>query len=334
MATSIVKSKPLAGFSLVEMMVALLISSILLMGVVTIMDNNKKSYILQNELAELQDNARFVMDELAREFRMAGYFGCSGQRPDNAPQARITPPIWGQNDVPISDRGGNNSLDEFPSSDIIEIASFSPQLDVDTTTVDANNIPTTLSANSIQPSDGAQVIVSDCTGSRIYSTMGSSPPALTLTGAAKLFNNPVEIFLAKGPAITVAHYEVKSIEGGFALFKCFDTGGDNRFCNDGDDDELLAEGVQNMQIRYGVDLGAGSLRYDATAPLVAKSIRVTLLMRTTKKRGIGPADDIDFQLDSSDSVTYNPRGDNETLEEGYRHRLFTSTIKVRNVFSF
>jgi type IV pilus assembly protein PilW len=338
MDTSIIDSKRLEGFSLVEMIVALAISTILLMGVVTIMDNNKKSYLLQNELAEIQDNARFVMDELAKEFRMAGYFGCSEKPPDNAPLARTSPSIMaiippsGNQDNQITDVNGNNPLTDFPLSDIIEIASFSPQLDV--VSSDANNLPTALGASSIWPHPDPlnvrnQIIVSDCSGSRVYNT--ASPSNLNLTGGVlRFFNNPVETFLVKGAAITVAHYEVKSIKGGegFALFKCYDVDGDNTFCNE-PEDELLAEGVQNMQIRYGVGTVNTSYVLNPAGSDV-KSVRVTLLMRTTKKRGIGPEREIDFQLDPN--VTYNPRKDNEKLEDGYRHRLFTSTIKIRNVF--
>jgi prepilin-type N-terminal cleavage/methylation domain-containing protein len=63
------------GFSLTEIMVALLISSILMYGVMTIMSSGKRTYALQSELAELYDNARFVMEDITFTLRMAGFKG-------------------------------------------------------------------------------------------------------------------------------------------------------------------------------------------------------------------------------------------------------------------
>ena len=64
------------GFSLIELMVAIVVGLILLGGVVTLMANSKKGYTLQNDVARIQENARFAMEFIQRDVRMAGYFGC------------------------------------------------------------------------------------------------------------------------------------------------------------------------------------------------------------------------------------------------------------------
>ncbi|MBL4621303.1 MAG: PilW family protein [Immundisolibacteraceae bacterium] len=66
-----------AGFTLVEVLTALVIGSILLLGAVTIMVNSKDAYETQDDMARLQENARFAMNLLIKDIRMAGYFGCS-----------------------------------------------------------------------------------------------------------------------------------------------------------------------------------------------------------------------------------------------------------------
>ncbi len=70
------------GFTIVEVLTALVIGSLLTMGAITIMVNSKDTYEVQDDLARLQENARFAMDLLIKDIRMAGYFGCSANNGD------------------------------------------------------------------------------------------------------------------------------------------------------------------------------------------------------------------------------------------------------------
>ncbi len=63
-----------AGFSLIELMVAVAISSFLLIGLVQIFSSIKVSYDLQAALARLQENSRFAGSFMARHMREAGRF--------------------------------------------------------------------------------------------------------------------------------------------------------------------------------------------------------------------------------------------------------------------
>jgi type IV pilus assembly protein PilW len=63
------------GFSLVELMVALVITLILLAGIGQIFLSSKKSFTIQNALGRQQENGRYVMDTLAQDLRRAGYLG-------------------------------------------------------------------------------------------------------------------------------------------------------------------------------------------------------------------------------------------------------------------
>ncbi len=64
------------GLSLVELMVALAISLILLLGVAQIYVSTSATNRSQEGLSRVQENARFVLDLLARDIRLAGYSGC------------------------------------------------------------------------------------------------------------------------------------------------------------------------------------------------------------------------------------------------------------------
>ncbi len=66
------------GFSLVEIMVALAVGLFLTAGVVQIFLGNKQSYRVAEGSARIQENARFAMEFIAIDARMAGYQGCAG----------------------------------------------------------------------------------------------------------------------------------------------------------------------------------------------------------------------------------------------------------------
>ncbi len=65
------------GLSLVELMVAITIGAILLGGAVTLFINNRDTYKTTNELSRLQETARYALDMMVKDIRMAGYFGCA-----------------------------------------------------------------------------------------------------------------------------------------------------------------------------------------------------------------------------------------------------------------
>ncbi|MFZ0468957.1 MAG: PilW family protein [Thiogranum sp.] len=66
-----------AGFSLVELMVAMTISLFLLAGVVQIFLGSKQSYRVNDGLSRLQENARFAFDHIAQDIDAGGYMGCN-----------------------------------------------------------------------------------------------------------------------------------------------------------------------------------------------------------------------------------------------------------------
>lgn len=68
--------KPQAGFSIIELMVTILISSILLLGVLQLFINTSDTDRTSNELARVQENGRLVLELITREARRAGYQGC------------------------------------------------------------------------------------------------------------------------------------------------------------------------------------------------------------------------------------------------------------------
>jgi type IV pilus assembly protein PilW len=64
-----------SGFSMVELMVAMVITLILLAGIGQIFLASKKSFTIQDSLGRQQENGRYVVDTLAQDLRRVGYLG-------------------------------------------------------------------------------------------------------------------------------------------------------------------------------------------------------------------------------------------------------------------
>jgi type IV pilus assembly protein PilW len=65
------------GMTFIEIMIALLMGSILLGGVLQVFLGSKQTFKMQQALSRLQENGRFALDFLAKDIRMAGFLGCN-----------------------------------------------------------------------------------------------------------------------------------------------------------------------------------------------------------------------------------------------------------------
>ena len=61
------------GFTLIELLVAMAISGIVAGAIFTAFQSQQKSYLIQDQVTEMQQNLRAAMDIMVREIRMAGY---------------------------------------------------------------------------------------------------------------------------------------------------------------------------------------------------------------------------------------------------------------------
>jgi len=63
------------GLSLVELMVAMVIGGVVMLGAANLFVQNKISYIQDEELARLQESARYGVRYIGRELSMSGFYG-------------------------------------------------------------------------------------------------------------------------------------------------------------------------------------------------------------------------------------------------------------------
>jgi prepilin-type N-terminal cleavage/methylation domain-containing protein len=62
------------GFTLVELMVAMSIFLLILVGIFQVFDPSRNAYQVSTRKLDVQQNARVAMDRMARQLRMTGYF--------------------------------------------------------------------------------------------------------------------------------------------------------------------------------------------------------------------------------------------------------------------
>jgi type IV pilus assembly protein PilW len=181
-------------------------------------------------------------------------------------------------------------------------------------------------------------LIASCTQARVFQvstiTAGASPAPSTLTLGASMGSDPeylpgtAEVF----PMQTIVYYVKQSLSNTTttSLYRrIFD--GDNAA---GLEQELI-EGVENLQLRYGVDTDAtpdGIVNAYVNANAVSNwntvvSVRMSLLMRTTT-----PVD-TDTTVATGGvvngvAITYPTTGSK------YDRRVFTTTVAVRNKISY
>jgi hypothetical protein len=172
------------------------------------------------------------------------------------------------------------------------------------------------------------LILSDCGGAETFKIAGSSADNARVqrqnVTQKSIFNEPVEVFVsAPSYRYEIARIERTDGQEVFGLFFSTDQGTTFR---------LLVEGVREMRLSYGVDAKNDGRNIQIVNNPVRKvrNVRVSLLMRTIERRY-----DLGYQLDKDGKKLKGLDLDGPIPfkfdpEEGYRYRLFSTLVQVRN----
>lgn len=108
--------KTARGVTLIEMMIAMLISAFLLGGVIQIFISSKQSYRVGEDSSRLQENGRFAIDIMARDIRMAGFLPCRIQAGKVANSVDSTDSIYDFFNAPVgADEYGSSTFAGYPA---------------------------------------------------------------------------------------------------------------------------------------------------------------------------------------------------------------------------
>jgi len=282
-----------SGLTLVEVMVAIVISLILLTGVIQIFVGNKQTYSKTEALSRVQENGRFAMDYIAKEIRMADFWGCANNdanpglvitnnlNPPNPPDTPASHPV----DPSAGGITGTNNTGLNGSDTLILQGAYGGGLGLVTHSEPAASYQ--LSTVNHGLNDGDVIMATDCdkadvievtnsnpgVNSNIVANLGNNDPGFGNVSKAVQYNDSATIYRVR----TIIYSIKAGASGEPALFR-----------NENGNDVELVEGVQDMQVLYGEDIDDDNTanRYLSAAAVTdfdnVVSIRVTLTLRTLK----------------------------------------------------
>ena len=334
-------AKSQRGFSVIELMIAMVIGLILMAGVLQVFTSSRATYRFNEQLARLQENERIAADMIQNDVRQAGYQGCAKEvlftntlNSSTAMQWNFAVPLQGHEASGASawSPAIDTSAVVSPRGDSDILALRLPVRGARSVALSSNMSAATetLKTTVVSPAPlavGDVVMLSDCKATTVFQVTGYSAgevshdvgSAVANKGPGNASNNLGHAFRAKAritPIETVIYYVRDNADGEPSLWRR--AGGAPA--------EEVVEGVESMQVLYGEDT-SGDRQVDAyvkadsvsdwTAIL---SIRVGLLLRSVDEFGSATDNRTYSVLDA----TIGPAADR-------RQRLvLTTTATLRN----
>lgn len=337
------------GFSLVELMVAMTIGFVVLAGVGYMYLESRQAFRSMDNLSRMQESARYALETISRDIRMAGYRGCASSTGDfhntlnkgTESAYNFGLPINGYDAAGAgwapalpTDAGGLSGLSILAGTDAIILRSaFGGG-----TTVTKEPGKTSADIKVTTPNDlepGDIIMVTNCKAASVFQITApygnGQAEVVHNTGAGSPGNSTkdlVENYSASGGEIIKMQsksYFIRESASSTATNKRYALWQfDNYKAPGGDNPAELAEGVENMQIQYGIDANAdGVVESYSAADTVANwsqvaAVRISLLV-------VGNDDSV---TTSKQKYTYDG-GSVDALDNRLR-QVFTTTVSVRN----
>ncbi len=330
------------GFSLVELMVAITIGLMILAAVSAVFVSSKRSYSTQDRLSRLQENARFAIQFLTRDIRMAGYSGCAKDIVNTNNTLNNSTSFLYNATVPLE--GIDNTASTWSPStlastlasmkantDAIAIRSADPSLIVPVSSTMQSETDAVGVTSVAQINTNDIVMVADCSNADVMQVTGNGSSALAHALSGTPGNATQTLSKAYDTAAQVMKFHTRVY-----YVKNRTDGTPALYMQDNGTDQELVEGVESLQITYGVDtnspsdgipnvyLKAGENGLTTAAQWASvKSIRIGMLVRTPNNKDADP--------DIRSSYDVNGYTFNVTAGDKYQRRVFLTTIQVRNM---
>ncbi len=352
------------GFTLIELLVAMSIGLVVVLAVGYVFVGSRQTYRAQDAAARLQEGARYAYEVLSNDIRMAGFTGCNTSNPQN-----------------VINVAGNNDSDWyknlFGASGALAVQPVYGYQDV----VPADVCTTASTAPCYTQGDGLTILRADT--SKEYIVQSHASPTFTLTAAHDInqgevlvvtnCNDATALFQATAAAGTTLDHAASGTPGNSTAILAGSYAAASRIYrlnavtyyigtnpsgepalyrrkltssagNASTTAEELVEGVEDMQITYGVDTDATADRQvngyqtateienGSGSPAVpgadtaarwgrVLSVRISLLLRS-------PENGITTQ---AQTYTYPPDAASATTAADRRlRRVFTFVVSLRN----
>jgi type IV pilus assembly protein PilW len=323
------------GFTLVELMIGMTLGLVLIGGVVALFLQSRQSFRVDENIARMQDQARFAMDQLTRDLRMAGFVaeplspaavtldgslaiedGCGPALPGGP--VGLGGPDWL---VRVTDAGTgeNNTLTGIDNA-------TGPEATAAYGCIDSLEVRAGSDVVAIKRAVGRVVPVADVQANRVYLEATGTVALLYQEPADTPLAGPTEIREYRPHVYYIRNFGLVADDGIPTLCrKTLGTGSPAPIETD-----CIAQGIEDLQIAYGIDLdddGAANQYLDD--PTLAElqnvvSVRITVLARTvTPDRNY--TDTRTYQV--GNAADYTP-------DDTFHRRIYTVTVGVRNLRNF
>lgn len=346
------------GLTIVEIMVAMVLSLILTAGVVQVFLGSKNTYRVNDAMSRLQEEGRMALEYMSRDVRMAGFQGCSRYGP-------VTNTLNGTSNIAYDFAVGIMGYDNVPASLPTALSGLNPapnpgtdvvvvrrQTDNPVRIVQNNNgAQLFVEVTGTEPSacgngtarvsgicEGDILMVSDCRKSRIFQTGNiqttGSGSDITLNITHPASGTPGNAITSWGGASAPSDERFGSDAelvkvGSYVYYVGNNTNGiPSLFRKDGTAAAIeLAQGVENLQVLYGVDTSPGDVNQSADNYVTANDVtdwndvisaRLHLLMRT-----------LDDNMTEA-RQTYRYVDSNEDAGDRRIRKEFTALVTLRN----
>jgi len=336
-----------SGVSLVEILVALVLSLVLLAGVGQIYLGSKQTYRVQDGQSRLQENGRYALELLTHDIREVGYQGCRQIGTPTPPKIIANAPgnTFAQATVITGNEGpttggwspnlalpGTLNATVMAGTDVVAIQFASSCGGAPISAATTNTSVTIPATNTCNLGAGDTLLLSDCQSVDVFRADTATATTVTVTGAN---NSPGNLSKAYSPLTAAELMRFNS----YTYFIRLGASGeepalwrlDNTSAAIVNNPVELVEGIENMQILYGVDTDSDRAPNQfVTADVVdaavwwtqVVSVRVTLTARSVGEKG-------------SDNLTSAPNAPrfyngNANYVDRRLLRNFSATISLRN----
>ncbi len=313
------------GFSMVELLIAMMLSLILASGIVALFVNSRHSFRQDDNISRMQDDARHALREIAFDISMAGHYG--DLHMPNAVNVDGELSI-GVDCGPAGDANWMYWTTDPTTGESLSLAAIDNATDLTATAAHS------CFANS-ELLDGTDVV----SIKRVAGAQAAAPSA----GTVYLRTNGTVGFLFNGPAPTAAPVAVVAPSADwrfrpsiYFIREYANAPGDGvptlcRKIMDGAGPamttECLATGIENLQIEYGIDTSLdGHPNVYVSNPTLTQmqsvvTAHIFLVARTTEI-------DTRYTNDKTYSVSNAP---DFTPDDSFHRRVFSISVSIRNI---
>ena len=298
------RRRRLAGLSLIELMVALVVGFLILTAMLTAYVSNSSSSNTSARFSEVQTNGRYAMDFMRREIQHAGFLGLSWTSLSSDSTTATTDALCGSS-ITITDI----AKPLWASNDAKALSCIT----------DANYARGDVLLLRRADLQAASSLVANTAYVRTEFLQGT---AFVGTSAPATLQTPSEDYKLKADVYFVSPY-TNTVGDGVPALKRATLGVGPAFTT-----EVVATGIEHMQVQFGV-LAAGAVTYLDASSVPASdwanvvAVRLWLLARSSDPEYGGFSNTTSYAFgDRTGTNAYAPN-------DNYVRQLFSSVIQVR-----